>query len=440
MSLSAHPKLDRAGIALPAAIGALSALAVLLMGLLIIVDLNAKTGINRRSAVRALQVAEAGASHTLALLRGSLVATSYTNLLRGSDGAASTADDGVLSGFGLPAADAIPDTGRTMAQGRYLITLVDDPADPVAAAATDGNNRILARCRGITPDGGSAEIRMTIGSTPFPGVVTDGTLLVDGNPKVYGACGSIHANQIVVVSGNPNVSVGITASDTVKVSGHVEDSTGNTIKPLSNQPPIEIPHLEPADYCDDADYVLHADGKFETVGPPNVIQNAYGNEINGWKLASTSPVKWDVSGSSMAAGTYCVTGNVKISGNPAGPSGTDLPLSILATGSVEFSGNPQIAPDHPDGIAVIAGGDISLSGNPSSLGYEGVFYSRSQCMISGNPTIIGQVICDDEPNASGTENLVSENKLNGDPTITYNCGGMFGGVRRVLSWFQQLGT
>ena len=53
MSLSAHPKLDRAGIALPAAIGAISALAVLLLGLLIIVDLNAKTGTNRRSAVRA---------------------------------------------------------------------------------------------------------------------------------------------------------------------------------------------------------------------------------------------------------------------------------------------------------------------------------------------------------------------------------------------------
>src|SRR5688572_27996853 len=101
---SAQPKLYRAGIALPAAIAAMMALAVLLAGLLVIVDLNAKTSTNRRSAVRALQVAEAGASHALGLLRGSLGATSYTNLLRGSDGAASTADDGLLNGFGLAAA------------------------------------------------------------------------------------------------------------------------------------------------------------------------------------------------------------------------------------------------------------------------------------------------------------------------------------------------
>lgn len=429
-----------AGVALPAAIGALTALAVLLAGLLVIVDLNAKTGTNRRSAVRAVQVAEAGASHALSLMRGSLAGTSYTNLLRGSDGAAGGADDGLLTGYGLAASDQIPDTGRVTSQGRYFVSIVDDPADPVGAAATDGNNRVLITCQGTTADGGSADVRVVVGSTPFPGIVTDGTLTISGNPKIYGACGSVHANDDVIVSGTPNVAVGVTASDTVKVSGTIRDSAGVKLKPLSNQPPIEIPSLKSTDFCEDADYILHSNGNFETVGPPNVIQNASGSEVQGWKRASSSPVMWDVSGEKMAAGTYCIDGNVKISGNPTGPSGTALPVSLLATGSVEFSGNPTITPDHPDGISVISGGDVVIAGNPSATGISGLFYSRSQCMINGNPTLYGQIICDNESNASGTVNLVSENKINGDPMITYGCGGMFGGTRRVLSWFQQLGT
>jgi hypothetical protein len=111
----------------------------------------------------------------------------------------------LLNGFGLAAADAIPDTGRVVSQGRYIVSVIDDPSDPVAAAATDGNNRVLVTCTGTTPDGGSAEIRVVVGSTPFPGIVTDGDLQISGNPKVYGACGSVHANEVLVVSGTPTV-------------------------------------------------------------------------------------------------------------------------------------------------------------------------------------------------------------------------------------------
>jgi hypothetical protein len=442
---SAQPKLvtarprNSAGIALPAAIGALTALAVLLAGLLVIVDLNAKTSTNRRSAVRAVQVAEAGASHALGLLRGSLAATTYTGLLRGSDGVAGTADDGMLTGYGLPADDQIPAGGRAVSQGTYFVSLVDDPADPVAAAATDGNNRLLLTCQGSTPDGGSAEVRVVVGSTPFPGIVTDGTLTISGNPQVYGPCGSIHANDDVIVSGNPNVAGTVSASDTVRVSGSITDSAGKvTKKPLSNQPPIEIPPLKAADYCADADYILEADGDLIEVGPPMVQFDADKNEVHGWK--SDGKGKWDVSGNSMTGGTYCVTGNVHVSGNPSKANGDALPLTILATGSVEFSGNPKITPDHPDGVAVIAGGDLQISGDVSYTGQTGVFYARSQCQLNGNPTIYGQVICDNEPNAAGTTNFVSENKVNGNPVVIYDCDGLFGGKRRVLSWFQQLGT
>ena len=88
---------------------------------------------------------------------------------------------------------------------------------------------------------------------------------------------------------------------------------------------------------------------------------------------------------------------------------------------------------------MISGGDIQISGNPSSDGYSGLFYARSQCEISGNPTINGQIMCDDEPNALGTDDEVDDNNISGNPTITYDCGGSFGGKRRVISWYQRLG-
>ena len=429
---------NRAGMALAAAIGALTALSVLLSATWIIVDLNVKSSLNRESAVRAMLVAESGAAHTLSLLRGDLSTRTFDHLLMGSDSVRNTADDALLMGYGLATADFIPDTGLTVPDGKYFVTLLDDAADNDGDPLKDSNNRILARCRGITGDGASAVIEMVIGVTPLPGFVTDGSLTINGNPDVLGACGSVHANQIVVVSGNPTVAQGVSASDTVTVSGSIQDANGNPVTPLHHQPPIEIPALDPMDYCGDADYILEADGTFITVAPPST-QDANGNEVEGWKLVGTSPPRWDVSGNSMAAGTYCVQGNVKISGNPSGPGNTSLPLTILATGSVGFSGNPQVTPAHPDGIAVISGGDIEISGNPSSDGYEGVFYARSQCRINGNPTINGQVMCDDEPNAAGTDNDVNQNAISGNPTITYNCSGLFGGKRRVLAWYQRLG-
>ena len=241
------------------------------------------------------------------------------------------------------------------------------------------------------------------------------------------------------MSGDPVVSQGISAADTVQVSGSVEDPGGDPVTPLHHQPPIEIPAMNPMDYCGGADYFLMADGEFITVAPPS-SQDADGNEVNGWLLSGTSPSIWDVSGDNIPGGTYCVQGNVYVSGDPTGPSNTSLPLTILATGSVQFSGDPQITPDHPEGIAVIAGGDIEINGSPSSNGYEGLMYARSQCSVSGSPILQGQLICDDEPNAAGTQDDVSENLISGAALVTYNCGGMLQRGRRVLSWYQRLGT
>ncbi len=429
------------GIALAATIAALTAVTILMAAVWIIADLSGKASRNRQQAVQALQLAEAAMAHGLALLRGPFQDTSFTRILLGPDNAPSTPDDGLMIGYGLAPADEIPTQGVSFAGGTYFLTMIDDPADTDADPLRDANNRIVARCRGATANGASATVSAVIGIDPLPGIVSDGNLTINGNPDILGACGSVHANQIVVVSGNPTVSGTVSASDTVEVSGSIRDPNGQPINPLSHQPPIEVPRMDPMDYCGDADYILLDDGTLTSVAPPTQTYDATSSDVFGWKMASSSPVLWDVSGNSMAGGTYCVEGNVKISGNPQGPGNSSLPLTILSTGSVEFSGNPQVTPAHPDGLMIISGGDVKISGNPAAGedNYGGVIYARAQCMLNGNPTIGGQVMCDDDPEAPGAENWVDENAISGNPTIRYECGGTFGGMRRVLAWYQVLG-
>lgn len=437
----ARPGARCRGVALPAALTGMVALGVLVSGVWVIVDLNAKTSLNRESAVRALLVAEAGASHGLGLLRTRLKDSSLTRLLRGSDNAANTADDGLLAGYGLSGDEEIPAAGRAFGGGTYFVQLVDDPADPDTDPFTDRNSRIVASCRGVMPDGGAAAIDVVIGTTPLPGMVSDGRLEVSGSPEILGPCGSLHANEIVVVQGTPTVEQGVSASDTVQVSGQIKDPSGGKVQPLHHVPPVEIPQVDPMSYCGDADFTLRSDGTFIVNGPPEVVYDASSAVVYGWRLSSTAPPKWDVSGNDMASGTYCVEGNVSISGNPQGPGGGAVPLTILATGSVEFSGNPTIIPDHPDGILVAAGGDLKIAGNPGTLeNYRGSIYAKSQCEISGNPTLAGHVVCDDETNAAGAIEWATANKINGSPKITYDCGGAFARNRRIVSWYQRLGT
>ena len=429
--------LGKAGLALPAALVALVALSVLISGIWVIVDLNVKAAKNREGAVRALQLAESGAAHALGLLRVQLVDISLTRFLLGWDNTPYTADDGRLTGYGLTAAEEIPAAGVSFGDGMYFVELIDDPAETDGDPFTDGNSRIVASCRGVASDGASATLEVMIGVTPLPAMASDGNLTINGNPQVTGPCGGVHANNIVVVSGNPEVSQTVSASNTVEVSGSITDPAGNPVEPLQHQPPVEIPERHYAEFCpSDADFTLKADG---------TILDASGNPYSGpptnWVYASSAPVIWDLSGNTVMNGTYCVEGSAKISGNPGDP-GSPANLSIVASGSVEVSGNPYFQPDHPDGLQIMAEGDVSISGNPSAgtNNYAGAIYAGSQCQLNGNPRLAGQILCKDNPNPPGSVDYASEISISGNAEIIFDCSSLFTGKRRVLSWSQKLGS
>ena len=431
---------DSAGIALPATLTAMLAAGVLVAGMWTMVSIERMSTDNREDATRALQFAEAGVAHAQALLRGPLRDTALTRLLVGSDGVVNTSDDGWLTGFGLASQDAIPDVGIAVPGGRYFVQILDDPADADGNDKADSNGRVLARCWALTSDQGSASVDFVIGSTPLPGIVVDGSLKINGNPNIVGTCGSAHANEIVVVSGNPTIEGTVTASDTVEVSGSINDTQGDPVEPLHHQPPVEVPDVDPWDFCGEADYILQANGFILDVAT-SVLHDARSDEVMGWKRGSSDPVQWDLASNTVTDGTYCVEGNAKVSGNPGVP-GNPAQVSLIATGSIELSGNPYIQPAHPDGALIVAGGDVSISGNPEggNDNYHGLVYAAAQCKLSGNPSLFGNVVCRDGANPPGSMEFASENEISGNASIQYQCGGTLGARRRVLSWYQRFGT
>jgi hypothetical protein len=316
--------------------------------------------------------------------------------------------------------------------------MVDDPADGDGNLLEDQNGRILVRCSATTTDGAQATVHAVVGGLPLPGVASDGDMTISGNPRITGPCGGIHANDDLAIGASPIINGRVSASDSSQGSGTVRDTTGAINPRLANQPKLEIPDLDPLDYCSRADFVLRADGMVVKKGSPDLILNATSVPQFGWKRSGSSPVLWDLSGDASVDGTVCAEGNVKVSGN----TGSDLfprKMSIIATGSIEISGNPFLKPSSPDSIMFLAGGDLSISGNPGILNdnFEGLIYADSQCKISGTPNIEGQIVCQDNPNAAGAIQWASQNEISGDARIRYSCNGKINGRRRIMEWMQR---
>ena len=417
------------------ALFALLVVSFLALGIWTIADINRVSSVNRQDAAKAMGLAEAAVAHALSVLSNDLDTIPVTWLLLGADSTASTADDGLLVDFGLAFSDQIPASGYATEGGTYYVTLLDDPGETDGDPLADENGFILARCTGVTDDGGSATVDVRIGGS-IPALAIGGNMSISGNPNILGSCGAVHANGTVTVTGNPTVQTGISASGTVDVAegGSVADTSGAAIVPVNGAREVDIPILDPLDYCGDADHILRENGWFVTLSPLDSL-NANGVEQNGWILRSTSPVQWEANDNNIPSGTYCAYGNVDIDSDPV------MALTILATGSVEFNGNPIVSSAHPDGILVMSGGDVYMTGNPlGGASYDGMIYAHSQCQIEGNLSMTIQLLCNDQPQSLGTIDLVTENSIDGNPTITFNCTGAFSGPRRIMDWYTRLGS
>jgi hypothetical protein len=423
---------------------ALVAAGILAAGMFAFADLSAKAALNQERSTRALHVAEAGLYHGVSLLRTSLRMQTFARMFRGVDNFIPTADDGRLS-FGanyptLLAADQIPVAGRAFEGGTYTFTIVDDPADGDANAATDLNGRVLATCRAVMADGSTAEVRAIVGSIPQPGFAADGNAAFGGSPNIFGPCGGAHANgNISSVGGGPDVATRVSATGTVNGSWNLHD--GSPAPRVPGADPIDIPDLAPADYCSgtQAEYRLL---------PAGVVQNSAGAVIvppAPWPWAYDGPsLTWTLTGVlgvQPPVGTYCVTGNAIVTGavgTPAAPR----QMSVIASGSIRLEGTPYMRSDHDDGILALAGGDLYLAGNAAAgaTNYSGMLYARAQCMALGNFTAFGQLFCANNAQPVGATEWTATHSVSGNFSLTFDCSANAFNRRRVLYWYPTFGA
>lgn len=409
------------GIALLAVMLAMTLLTAIGVALSAVGIVEFRSSINHRSATRALLLADAGATHAQALMRGPLGTLEYDEILLGADGIGNTADDGLFMGFGLTAEQELPDTGVVLPGGRYFVRMENDPYDPSGSPFIDDNWRFVAVCRGVSRDGGEAEVRVMLAAPNFPAVATRGDLYLPGDASILGPCAGVHANRIIDVSGHPTVDGPVTATDTVLVSGTIRDASGSEVEP-GYQPPIEIPQYDPMDFCGPADYVIR-NGYLVTVGTPDDSVSIMTSKELGWQW-DASENSYVLSANDAVEGTVCAMGNVRVNGN-LGVPGDPFEISLVATGSISLGGTPVVQADHPDGVLLLAGGDLQVGGNAAGTTpyLQGMLYAGAQCQVNGTPIVDGYILCYDDPDPPGANNLVDYNKINGNPQITYDCTG-----------------
>jgi hypothetical protein len=414
---------------------ALVAASILAAGMASFADLSAKAALNQERATRAVHVADAGVSHALGLARQNLKTQSFTRILRGTDNVVGTPDDSLFIGYGIPAGDQIPAAGKPFEAHTYFVTVRDDPADGDGDAATDLNGRVLVQCRVVTNDGATAEVTAILGSVPMPALAADGNVVFAGSPQIYGACGGAHANGNIHASGGgPIISTQVSA--TGAATGTWRRPNGSAAPMLSFQPEVVIPDLVPMDYCTGAEFRLTATGGVTdlntgiTLAAPQM----------GWSYNAGTRL-WSLSGPSSVNGTYCVEGNVHVSGS-TGSAVVPKTMTILATGSINFEGTPYIRADHPDGILMMAGGDVAIAGNPAggALSYQGMIYAGAQCKVSGQPNIFGQLLCANGPQPLNATEIVPVHDMSGNFTLTFDCSSNVFNKRRILYWYPRIGA
>ena len=451
MGLPAQPELtrlgDRRGVALPISLVAVVAIAMLAAGAWVVVDLNARSMTNREASARALQMAEAGAAHAASVLEAHLTDRTFTRLLVGDDSLPGTSDDGLLLGYTIPEDEAIGADGFEWGDGTYTVFVTDDPSEGDGDLMRDRNGRVLVRCTGLVPGGARATIDFVYGSDPLPpSIVVDGEVKLGGTVELRGSCGGVYGNGLVDVTGTLVVEQSVISSDTVEVSGAIEDPDGNDVPPLVHQPPIRMPEWDVWDTCAGADYILGANGWVTEVATGTLHNGTTGQGAFGWKRQKSNPVIWDLNASHAVPGTFCAKGNARLNGN-LGSEENPFRLSVFATGAITMSGSVHIAYENDAGLLLMAKGDIDVGGNASGGGqstdgetYGGLLFAGSQCGVHGNTLLAGQLFCANDPDPEGAVDYAEDNSIDGNVEMRYTCPPPSASPRRTIAWYQRFGT
>ncbi len=389
---------------------------------------------NHQSAAQARASAEAGLSHGVQAVIAHIAALDAVAVPDALD--LLLADDSLVAGIEFGASLAVPAAADPDAVYEvYLLdeddpdrgdaTLLDADADPTndedGDPLTDNNLIVVVQAVGHARDGATVTLEASVSPLDLPAVATDTDLDISGNANVGGLGGAVHTNGNLTISGNATIATDATASGTYTQKG--KPTVGGTA--TGNAPEMEIPAVDASDYRSKADYILNSDG---TITTPDgaVLCSSSCKKTYGWEFKKSS---WEFSGNTALDGTFYAETSVKVSGN-AGDEANPWRVTIIAEGSIEVSGNPDITPD-TSGLLFVTDGDLKISGNlEMASGAEGRILVHEQLQITGNPNIFGQILVE---NAASEDNLIEENKISGNPTITYS-GNLPSNTYRLSGW------
>ena len=296
-------------------------------------------------------------------------------------------------------------------------------------ALNDANGKLVIRATGFARDDTTVVLEAVVAPIPLPAIVTNGDLVISGNPTISGSDGDVHSNGDLTISGSADITGDGTTSGTLTCTAPCSQISGTQAEGAT---PLPVPTVRTIDYKFWANFILTDDG-FVTQqdGTPlceatsqHACRSAYGWSYDG------AGVGWSVGSSGTPLdGTYYVEGIATVSGSP-GTTSDPIQVSIIAEGSIDISGNPDLTPDTPD-LLFVTDGDLQISGGiDTPLHIQEQMLVHEQIQISGNPTLAWQIIVED---AASVSTLVTSSQISGNPTIVYD-GNLGTGLYRVVSW------
>ena len=348
-------------------------------------------------------------------------------LLAGPDGVAATSDDGSLwkanelappgtrtalgslngVSYEVQAFDDDDTTNRGLTGGSIDLTSINEDG----STSNSQNAKLVIRAIGYGLNNTKVTLEAILSTTTLPAIVVDGSIDIGGSVEVSGQNGGVHANGDITHQGNSfNIAKNMTATGTIEPGA--EDNVGEDV--IEGEPAVDVPELMSkwADLKTHVDYFLGTDGLIRNVeaGAPLCASVAACETAFGWHWVGGG--EWTLS-TTPPAGTYYLYGIARTSGSP-GP----VTISILAEGDIDLAGSPDFQPNAEPGFDTLFAtqGDLEISGNLDSPIIEGVVRVLGQLKITGNPTIAGQILVENE--AVGT--LATANEISGNTTITYN--------------------
>jgi Tfp pilus assembly protein PilX len=457
-------KSQQEGVALVTAIFALLIATVIGIAVYYTAIISFTIAVNERNNTEAFYIADAGVNHAVALI-GKAQKTQYSAILKAGDATPNTGDElsvAPLSGL-WTSAQSIPagnvNSGGVVnfgagGGGRYWVAVKNDSA--VGETATiDLNGILIVTATGVGRDGATATVEVTIkdNSANYPGVLINGKAKISGSVKISGSNGSLHANDTLIINGNPcadqyfSSSADIQNSNNLKGMGCVGIGFNRTNQPVIEPPIFDIRN----DFYGKTDYILGGaglqagkvfNGSGQLIHDTKNTGNKWTKNGSTWEWFSSLRL-WVQSGSTIVNGSYYSEGNMAITAN-FGTSAIPARVSFIAEGFIYNQGKQYLAPAYRN-FSFVAGTDLKLTGKLTQaevddLEVDGFNYALHQIDFAGTPVIRGSVVAANQAdtNSPGCScNLVPLDSgfmnIRGNATIISDGINTSGGVA-IKSW------